>query len=128
MDRDLGRSERRPLGLFGLVGTIAAIALLAALTGASSGAPPVRDSADVSVTKSDSPDPVVAGSPIAYSIQVRNAGPATATHVVVTDKLPSGVTFVSSVPTQGTCEPSSNKRQITCRLGTIGMTASPTYV
>ena len=50
--------------------------------------------ADLAVTKSDSPDPVMLGKQITYTIAVTNNGPSTATGVTVTDKLPTGVTFV----------------------------------
>jgi uncharacterized repeat protein (TIGR01451 family) len=125
-----GRRGRRSLRLLVTVGTVVATGLLTALTGASSGAPAPKPTgtADLSITKSDSPDPVAAGGALTYSIAVKNAGPNAATNVVVTDDLPKGVTFVSAVPSQGTCAPSSNKGLITCRLGTIGVTVSPTYV
>ena len=44
--------------------------------------------ADLSVTKSDSPDPVLVGDPLAYTVTVANNGPAEATGVVLTDTLP----------------------------------------
>jgi uncharacterized repeat protein (TIGR01451 family) len=52
-------------------------------------------SADLSVTKTASPNPVTAGNPLSYTISVRNAGPSTATGVQVTDTIPAGTTFVS---------------------------------
>ncbi len=55
-------------------------------------APP---SADLSVTKADSPDPVTAGSNITYLIGVANGGPSAAANVVLTDTLPANTTFVS---------------------------------
>jgi uncharacterized repeat protein (TIGR01451 family) len=119
-----GRSALRLLGAAGL---LAALVALTALAGASSGAPAPSGSADVSVNKSDSPDPVFTGAALSYSIQVANAGPDAATHVVVTDKLPGGVTFVSATPTQGSCATNKNKRQVTCRLGTIGVQGGPVY-
>ena len=45
--------------------------------------------ADLSVTKSDSPDPVNTGSVLTYTITVANAGPANAKNVVITDTLPA---------------------------------------
>jgi len=50
---------------------------------------------DLSITKTDSPDPVYAGDYLTYGITVRNNGPIDATNVVVTDTLPAGVTYVS---------------------------------
>jgi uncharacterized repeat protein (TIGR01451 family) len=57
---------------------------------------PTCNPADLSISKSDSPDPVIAGNQLNYTINVRNNGPATATDVVVTDELPAGVVFLSS--------------------------------
>ncbi|HEX4946191.1 MAG TPA: endonuclease/exonuclease/phosphatase family protein [Blastocatellia bacterium] len=51
--------------------------------------------ANLLITKTDSPDPVLAGNNITYSITVTNNGPDTATNVVMSDTLPTGTTFVS---------------------------------
>ena len=51
--------------------------------------------ADLSADKSDSPDPVVAGTNLTYTINVTNGGPDVATNVVVTDSLPANTTFQS---------------------------------
>ena len=59
--------------------------------------------ADLSITKSDDPDPAFVGDTITYTLNVRNGGPSTATAVQVTDNLPAGTTFVSATPSQGTC-------------------------
>ncbi|MDP9260085.1 MAG: DUF11 domain-containing protein, partial [Actinomycetota bacterium] len=82
-------------------------------------------SADLSLTKTDSPDPVLAGQLLTYTLTVANAGPQAATGVVLTDGLPSGPTFVSASTSQGTC---SGTATISCNLGTIssGSTAAVT--
>ena len=77
----------------------------------------VDPSADLALTKSDSPDPVLAGEALTYSLAVHNAGPSTATAIEVTDTLPAGVTFESATPSQGTCAESSGT--VTCDLGTL---------
>ena len=77
----------------------------------------VDPAADLSLTKSDSPDPVLAGQLLTYSLSVANAGPSSATGVTVTDTLPAGVTFDSATPSQGTCSETSGT--VTCALGTI---------
>lgn len=53
-------------------------------------------SANVGITKSDSPDPVLAGANLTYSLTITNAGPSWARDVVVTDTLPAQVSFVSA--------------------------------
>ncbi|MFA6954716.1 MAG: Calx-beta domain-containing protein [Thermoanaerobaculia bacterium] len=55
----------------------------------------VATSADLSVTKVDTPDPVDAGSNITYTVTATNAGPSNAASVTLGDTLPAGTTFVS---------------------------------
>ncbi len=80
----------------------------------------VVGSADLSITKSDSPDPVVAGSQLTYTITVTNGGPSTADDVVVTDALPAGTSYVSGVngSNQTVCTLVQNNT-VTCSLGTL---------
>ena len=59
--------------------------------------------ADLSITKTDSPDPVAPSGPITYTIGVSNAGPNDASAVKVVDTLPAGTTFVSATGTNWTC-------------------------
>ena len=61
----------------------------------------VRPVADLSLTKADSPDPVLAGEQLTYTLTVDNAGPRSATAVQLTDTLPATVTFVSATPVAG---------------------------
>lgn len=84
--------------------------------------PPV---ADLSLSKTDSPDPVIAGSPLTYTITITNGGPNAALGVVMTDALPAGTSFVSAIPTQGTCSGSST---VTCNVGTLANGASTTIM
>ena len=53
----------------------------------------ITPSADVQVTKAGSPSPVTAGNPITFTVVVTNAGPSTATDVVITDPPPAGLAF-----------------------------------
>ncbi|HEX9636809.1 MAG TPA: DUF11 domain-containing protein [Acidobacteriota bacterium] len=57
--------------------------------------------ADLSLTKSDSPDPVAPGANLTYTIEVSNAGPSNATSVTMSDPLPAGTTFQSVTPPMG---------------------------
>ncbi len=88
----------------------------------------VVQNADLAVTKTDSPDPVVEGNDITYTIVVTNNGPGTANNVMLTDPIGAMVIPVSTTPTQGTC--SESLGNIVCDLGTIanGATATVTYV
>jgi len=53
---------------------------------------PVADGADLSVTNTPSPVPVLATNNITYSQVISNAGPSTATNVTVTETLPANTT------------------------------------
>jgi uncharacterized repeat protein (TIGR01451 family) len=66
----------------------------------------VRDP-DVTIGKSDTPDPVLAGNEVTYTISFGNDGVSTATNVSVVDTLPAGLTFVR-------CEPSDPANQVVC--------------
>jgi uncharacterized repeat protein (TIGR01451 family) len=61
----------------------------------------VQTQADVSVTKSDSPDPVIPGNNITYAINFTNSGPSNAQSVTVTDAVPVNTTFASASVTVG---------------------------
>jgi len=53
----------------------------------------IDNQADLSIAKSDSPDPVDTGATLTYVLAVNNAGPDPASYLVVTDTLPAGTTF-----------------------------------
>jgi uncharacterized repeat protein (TIGR01451 family)/uncharacterized delta-60 repeat protein len=58
----------------------------------------VAPAADLVLSLGDSPDPVQLGNYVTYTITVANAGPATASGVVVVDALPSTMNFISASP------------------------------
>jgi uncharacterized repeat protein (TIGR01451 family) len=62
----------------------------------------VSGSADLSLTKSDSPDPALAGEEVTYQLTVSNNGPSTAVDVAVSDLLPPETSFVSATISNGT--------------------------
>jgi uncharacterized repeat protein (TIGR01451 family) len=126
MGSDHGNGNRRVVRVLS-VAIVAALGLLSVQLGTSTGAPAPSGTSDLSLTKSDSPDPVFAGAPITYSIRVANAGPDAATNVVVTDNLPKGASFVSAESTQGTCSVSGNGGKVTCTLGTLAVNVGPQY-
>jgi uncharacterized repeat protein (TIGR01451 family) len=59
---------------------------------------------DIKVTKTDSPDPVGAGSTLEYTITVENESEIPAQSVQVVDTLPAGVTYVSDTSPSGCLE------------------------
>jgi uncharacterized repeat protein (TIGR01451 family) len=79
--------------------------------------------ADLSITKTDSTDPVGLGDNLTYTLTVHNSGPGTATGVTVTDTLPTSVTFVSATGS-GSCSYASPT--VTCALGNLAVGASVT--
>ncbi|HEX3738060.1 MAG TPA: isopeptide-forming domain-containing fimbrial protein [Solirubrobacterales bacterium] len=82
----------------------------------------VETKSDVSIVKTDEPDPVVAGENLKYTLAVHNAGPSDAQNVTVTDNLPSpDLSFVS---VDSGCTHVGNA--ITCELGTLAAGASKT--
>ncbi len=79
---------------------------------------------ELTIVKTDSPDPVTIGDTLAYSVTVNNIGAITALDVVVADELPDHVSLISSTPSQGSCNGT------TCQLGDIaaGEAAVISYV
>jgi uncharacterized repeat protein (TIGR01451 family) len=82
--------------------------------------------ANLSLLKVDLRDPVVAGQDSQrYVLQVSNAGPDTATNVVLTDVLPPDVGFLLVLTTQGSCSESGGV--VTCMLGSV-LVDAPAFV
>jgi uncharacterized repeat protein (TIGR01451 family) len=89
----------------------------------------VAPTADLSITKTDSPDPVTTGDDLTYTVTVTNNGPDPATSVVVTDNLPAETTFVSCSSTGGgVCGGSGNNRTVTFPLLPSGQSQTITFV
>ena len=83
-------------------------------------------SADLSIAKSDAPDPALVGGTLVYTLTESNLGPTAADAITVTDALPAGVVFVSATSTRGSCSQSSGV--VTCTFASLpsGATASQT--
>ena len=73
--------------------------------------------ANLSLSQSDAPDPVLVNQVLSYSLVVDNLGPDDATDVVLVDTLPATVTFLSAISSQGSCSEAGGT--VTCNLGTI---------
>lgn len=78
--------------------------------------------ADLVVTNTDTPDPVVPGQPLTYTMTVRNAGPSMARDVSLVEALPAAAGFVSATVTTGSAScalaaPTTN--EVRCGVGTL---------
>jgi len=80
--------------------------------------------ADLSLQKTDAPDPVAAGETLTYSLTAQNDGPDETTGVTVTDTLPDGASFQSVASSQGSCDETGGV--VTCEVGTLENGASAT--
>ncbi len=89
----------------------------------------VGPKADLSITKSGAPNPVVSGNRLTYTLTVTNDGPQNASGVTATDPLPDTLRFNSVSSTQGTCtrsitRPKPRNGTVTCSLGNLANGAS----
>lgn len=79
---------------------------------------------DISVSVQQSPDAVILGGSLTYTIRVANTGPDPATGVTVTNLLPANAALLSVAPSQGTVI--TNGNEIDCFLGAIPGAGSAT--
>lgn len=96
---------------------------------ASTTVPVTALSADLSITKTAEPT-VNVGDDLTYTIDIANAGPTGATALVLSDALPTGITFVSlTFPAGWTCTTPSvgANGTVTCNLAALasGATSGP---
>lgn len=79
--------------------------------------------ADAAIIMTAAPQPVLPGTPLTYTLQVTNNGPAEATNLVMTDPLPTQVTFASdsiSLPASlGSCSQASGT--VTCDISSLSV-------
>jgi uncharacterized repeat protein (TIGR01451 family) len=104
---------------YGVTAGAAAFTNNAGASGAVAGPP-----SDLSVTKTAIPDPVAPSQPVTYTITVTNAGPGTATSVLVTDTLPAGTVFMGASGTGWTCGVAPGII-VTCNRASLAVGAAP---
>jgi uncharacterized repeat protein (TIGR01451 family) len=93
----------------------------------SCGTAPPPASADLSIVQGDSPDPVLTGALITYTLTVTNAGPADAQTVTVIDTLPAGVSGIQFPDSNSGWNCSLSSLTVTCNLAasSLGVGAAP---
>lgn len=79
--------------------------------------------ADLAISNTVNTTPVLVNDNIAYTLQVTNMGPHTASAVTLMDTIPAGTVFVSASSSQGSCSGTSS---VNCALGTLNNGASAT--
>jgi uncharacterized repeat protein (TIGR01451 family) len=85
----------------------------------------VTTTGDLSITKTDSPDPVIVNHDLTYTLTVTNNGPEAAAGVHIEDLVPAGTTFKSATPAAGgTCNNVSGT--VKCDFPSIGNGQSKT--
>lgn len=108
----------------------ATVNVVVTVNGVASNAVPftVDDTTDVSIAKSASTSQPTVGTNFTYNLVITNNGPNTATNVMVSDPLPMRITFVSAIPSQGTCSFSAGtgfNGVVTCNLGQVAYSGTP---
>ncbi len=108
----------RGLGTRGglLVSALAATVVVMVVVGPARAADPA---ADLTLTNTDSPDPVQTGGTLTYVITVHSKGPDPAPDVAMTDNTPGGTTVVSANPSDGSCNP--NPHKVVCKLDPLAV-------
>jgi|GEM_PF-2437356 uncharacterized repeat protein (TIGR01451 family) len=81
-------------------------------------------SADVSLTMTQSASTVAPGSNLTYTLTAANLGPNDTTNVIVTEVLPAMTTLVSATPSQGSA--CTGTTTLTCNLGSVANAAQAT--
>jgi uncharacterized repeat protein (TIGR01451 family) len=88
--------------------------------------------ADLVPTNTGSPNPVLSGQRLTYTIKATNTGGQTATGASVSDPLPASVVFRSMSTSQGSCQrtaggkPKTKNGTVTCGVGDLAADASAT--
>jgi uncharacterized repeat protein (TIGR01451 family) len=91
----------------------------------------VTPSADLSIIKTDAPDPVWLGGVITYTLVVRNNGPSVAANVTLTDGVPVSTTFQSIAAPAGwncTTPPVGGTGNIICTNSSLAVGTPATFI
>lgn len=89
----------------------------------------VVEGANLALSKTASPDPVVGGANLSYTLTASNAGPNAGEAMVITDNLPPSVSFVSASGTGWTCSHAAGV--VTCNRGgsfAVGAVMAPVTI
>lgn len=81
--------------------------------------------ADLSLSGSDKPDPVNAGTSLQYSLVVANQGPSTASSVMITDTLGAGVEYVNAEGAGWNCGFAEQTKVVTCMYPVLAIGSAP---
>ena len=84
----------------------------------------VTAEADLAIVKSASPNPVIAGNSLSYTLTASDLGPSDATGVTITDTLPAGVTYASATSSQGAVSQAGGT--VTVNVGNLSQGATAT--
>jgi len=84
------------------------------------------NSANLVITNAASPNPVLAGNDITYTVVVTNNGPSSASTVVFSENVPANTTLVSVNQTGGTGGWSCTSGVISCSIASLAAGASTT--
>lgn len=81
----------------------------------------VTGNANLAISKTDNPDPVLAGNTLTYGITIANGGPSTAIDVKLEDALPNEVSFVTYTVSNGsgTCVALQGSTTVQCDLNDL---------
>lgn len=79
--------------------------------------------ADLAISLTDTPDPVVVNDNLTYTVTITNNGPSSTAGVQINTTLPSGVTLISASASQGSC---SGTTTVNCQVNTLDNRATAT--
>ncbi len=85
------------------------------------------NTANLLITNVGTPNPVIAGNNITYTVVVTNNGPGAASTVAFTEALPTNTSFVSVAATSGTTGWTCSGTSISCTIPTFAAGASTTF-